>query len=555
VCVTTFYMPSFQAPGKRDLGSSPLPFLTMWLASPECLAVPSKALLFEGLKRGGAPMELAADSRQPHPRERTRGIGLRGAVSLFLMVIVIISVVAVTLVTYLQARRLAREEIRKRLLTAAGTAALIIDAERHAKISFDKKQPNAEYKALQAQLREIQKRIPDARYVYTFRLNKNNKMVFVGDSDESQNKSQLGEVYAHETPAMRAAFVSDAKPRAEFEFAMDRWGVWLSGYAPLVKRNGVVEGIVGVDISAKQVLGLEKQYLFVGLISSLLISIGLMPFLYYATHTVTRPLFHMAAELHRLRDFDLNSTTFIKTRIRELNELNNALEAARVGLRSFKKYIPGDVASQLVSSQVEARLGAKKREITLLFTDFEGFTTLGEKLPPDELVQLLNIYFEAITRAIEQYQGTVDKFIGDSVMAFWNAPSDIPNHPELACRAAIRIADRIKALNNERTQQGLVGLNIRIGLHTGIAMVGNIGHEGRLSYTAIGDAVNMASRIEALNKKYETSILISASTAERLGANFQTKHLEDVVLKGKSKSVAVYELRGERIDPRDEESA
>jgi class 3 adenylate cyclase len=494
-------------------------------------------------------MELAADSRQPHPRERTRGIGLIGAVSLFLMVIVIISVVAVTVVTYLQAKRLAREEIRERLLTAAGTAALIIDADRHAKISSEKKSASAEYKALQAQLRAIQKRIPDARYVYTLRLNKENKMIFVGDSDDTQFKSQLGEVYSHETPAMRAAFVAGAQPIVEADFAMDRWGVWLSGYAPLVKRNGVVDGIVGVDIAAKQVRELEKQYLMVGLISSLLISIGLMPFLYYATHTVTRPLFRMAAELRRLREFDLNSSQVVKTRIRELNELNNALEAARVGLRSFKKYIPGDVATQLVASREEAKLGAKKREITLMFTDFEGFTSMGEKMPPDELVQLLNLYFESITRAIENYQGTIDKFIGDSVMAFWNAPANIPNHPEQACRAALKICERIRALNAMRAQQGLVGLNIRIGLHTGIAMVGNIGHEGRLSYTAIGDAVNMASRIEALNKKYETSILISASTAERLGQRFQSRHIEDVVLKGKSKAVAVYELQGEVLDP------
>jgi adenylate cyclase len=207
------------------------------------------------------------------------------------------------------------------------------------------------------------------------------------------------------------------------------------------------------------------------------------------------------------------------------------------------------VATQLVASREEAKLGAKKREITLMFTDFEGFTSMGEKMPPDELVQLLNLYFESITRAIENYQGTIDKFIGDSVMAFWNAPANIPNHPEQACRAALKICERIRALNAMRAQQGLVGLNIRIGLHTGIAMVGNIGHEGRLSYTAIGDAVNMASRIEALNKKYETSILISASTAERLGQRFQSRHIEDVVLKGKSKAVAVYELQGEVLDP------
>lgn len=158
---------------------------------------------------------------------------------------------------------------------------------------------------------------------------------------------------------------------------------------------------------------------------------------------------------------------------------------------------------------------------------------------------LLNLYFETISRAIDEFQGTVDKFIGDSVMAFWNAPSEVADHQQQACRAAIMICDRIRAINSQRAAQGLIGLKIRIGIHTGMAMVGNIGHDRRLSYTAIGDAVNMASRIEQLNKVHGTQILVSSATMERLDSSFQTRHIEDVVLKGRSQPISVFELLGE----------
>ena len=493
-------------------------------------------------------MELVSEKPKPAAQERAGGIGLRSAFSIFLVLIVMISVFSVTLVTYLQAKQLARNEIRARLLAAAGTAALAIDADRHSRVALDRRQQGMDYNDLQIELRKIQKKIPDARYVYTFRLNKKNQIVFVGDSDNSKNKSFVGEVYSDETETMRAAFVPGVSAVAEKQFASDRWGSWLSGYAPLIRANGTVEGIVGVDISANQVLELEKRYLTVGIISSLIIILVLIPFIFYATHTITGPLRRVSEELKRLREFDLNSGSQNRSRIREVNELNFALESTRVGLKSFKKYVPGDIATALVSSRVEAKADVKKREITLMFTDFEGFTTFAESVAPDVLVQLLNKYFEAISHAVAEYQGTVDKFIGDSVMAFWNAPANIPNHPEQAALAAIKVVDRIRAINAQRAREGQPGLNIRVGIHTGIAMVGNIGHEGRLSYTAIGDAVNMASRIEALNKKYGTSILMSASTAERLGKHFEMKPLEDVLLKGKSKPIAVLELRGVELE-------
>jgi adenylate cyclase len=225
-----------------------------------------------------------------------------------------------------------------------------------------------------------------------------------------------------------------------------------------------------------------------------------------------------------------------------VSRLNNTLESTRVGLNSFRKYIPSEVVTEVLSHQLEAIVEVKRKELTVLFTDFEGFTQMSEGMEPSELVELLNVYFEAIGLAVSEFNGTLDKFIGDAVMAFWNAPNDIPNHAEQACRAAHMIVKRIAAINAERVRNGKVGLNIRVGVHTGIAMVGNIGHEKRLNYTAMGDNVNMASRLEALNKEFGTNLLVSGDTAQRLGSGFNLRHVGDVVLKGKSENTAVFEI-------------
>lgn len=489
-------------------------------------------------------MENVSELPEQVALDHSRRFGLRLVFSLFFVLIVMLSVFSVTFVTYTKAKELIRDEIRARLIAAAGTAALAIDVERHARITFEKKPKKADVDALHRQLQKIQKSIPDARFVYTFRLNSKDQVAFVGDSDDSEEKSEIGEVFAEETPLMRQAFLPGGVAVAETEVATDRWGTWLSGYAPLVRSNGTIEGIVGIDISAAKVNELEKRYLTVGLVSSAVVIAILFPLLLWITRALTRPLLKAVTELQRIKNFDLNGSVRIRTLIREMNDLKNALESTRIGLRSFRKYIPTSLATEMISQQQEVTTGAKKREITILFTDFENFTQYSESVSPDALVQLLNEYFEAISLSIGDHQGTVDKFIGDSVMAFWNAPDTVVNHPEQACLSAHQILERIRAINAKRSAAGQVGLNIRIGVHTGIAMVGNVGHEGRLSYTAMGDAVNMASRLEGLNKKYGSNILISGTTAERLGTNFKTKLIDNVVLKGKTKPVAVFELTG-----------
>lgn len=488
-------------------------------------------------------MELILERAKNWFESTSFTFGLRWVFSISLIIIVLASVFSVTLVTYGKARQLTRNEIRARLVSAAATAALVIDADSHTKIPAENKGAGLEFEKLRATLKKLRGSIANARYVYTLRIQADNKIQVIADSNTTENLNRLNNGNTKATQSMLAAFQRGNGPEAEPEFFTDDWGQWLSGYAPILRADGSVEAILGIDLAAAQVWELEKRYLAVGVASSFVVLLFLLPILIFATSFLTRPLSWVTDELDRFKVLDVNTKTRrLRSLISEVSRLNNTLESTRVGLNSFRKYIPSELVTEVLSHQLEAIVEVKRKELTVLFTDFEGFTQMSEGMEPSELVELLNVYFEAIGLAVSEFNGTLDKFIGDAVMAFWNAPNDIPNHAEQACRAAHMIVKRIAAINAERVRNGKVGLNIRVGVHTGIAMVGNIGHEKRLNYTAMGDNVNMASRLEALNKEFGTNLLVSGDTAQRLGSGFNLRHVGDVVLKGKSENTAVFEI-------------
>lgn len=473
---------------------------------------------------------------------RPRKIALRSLLLIFAVFMVLGSVALVTFITYIQAQGLARDEIRKRLVTAVRGAAQLINVEQHAKIKVDASGNDLNYISIQQQVREIRNTIPDVRYVYTFRRNAAGEFVFIGDSDNSSSMAQLGEVYSNSTETMKAAYSATGQALAEQSFSEDKWGEWLSGYAPLVKRDGTLEGIIGIDIAAARVLSMERRYLIVGITSAVIIFLAYLPFMLLLAHWVSKPIRNIIGELKLMRQFKISDSKMKTSRITEVDELCRVMETTKNGLKSFQKYIPEAVVEQLISTSAEAQIGATKREITIIFTDFEDFTALAERTSPDQIVTMINEYLDVISSVITKHQGTIDKFIGDSVMAFWNAPQPIPNHPELATRAAWEILETVNQLNARRAADGQIILPIRIGIHTGIAMVGNIGSRDRINYTAIGDSVNLASRLERLNKTHNTRILLSAATAERVNKDFELRFVENSTVKGKSKSIGVFEL-------------
>ena len=228
--------------------------------------------------------------------------------------------------------------------------------------------------------------------------------------------------------------------------------------------------------------------------------------------------------------------------VREVNQMVAAAERMKSSLRSFGKYVPRELVQELLASGKDAVLGGQKQELTTLFSDIEGFTTISEKMEPDALVDALGEYFAAMSEEIRRCDGTVDKYIGDAIMAFWGAPLAQPDHAVRACRAALAMRARLDGLQQKWAREGRPAFQARIGINTGATLVGNIGSPERMNYTVMGDAVNLASRLEGLNKSYGTSILIGERTAALVQDVLTLRPLDWVAVKGRARAVLVHEL-------------
>jgi adenylate cyclase len=224
------------------------------------------------------------------------------------------------------------------------------------------------------------------------------------------------------------------------------------------------------------------------------------------------------------------------------------LERAKTALRGLAHYAPLDLVRRLYADNREPKLGGELRRVTLLFSDVEGFTSFAETMPPERLALLLGHYFAAMTAAVTATGGTVDKYIGDALMVLWNAPTACDSHERRACRAALACIDAGRALFASPEWAGMPPLHTRFGIHTDEVMVGHFGAPERFSYTALGDGVNLAARLEALNKQYGTTILVSGAVAAAIGDEFALRRLDRVAVKGKSQGVEVFELLGYAAD-------
>jgi adenylate cyclase len=216
--------------------------------------------------------------------------------------------------------------------------------------------------------------------------------------------------------------------------------------------------------------------------------------------------------------------------------------------RLFAQYMSEKVIAHLLAHPELLKLGGERRRVTLYFSDLAGFTSLSERLNPEEVVGLLNDYLSRMTDLILEEEGTVDKFEGDAIMAFWGAPLPQEDQALRACRTALRQQAALAELNRQFSQRGLPPLNMRIGIHTGEAVVGNLGSQSRFDYTVIGDTVNLASRLEGLNKFYGTQIIASEVTREECQDAVEFQELDLVAVKGREMPVRVYQvlaLKGE----------
>ncbi|HEY0076287.1 MAG TPA: adenylate/guanylate cyclase domain-containing protein [Abditibacteriaceae bacterium] len=317
--------------------------------------------------------------------------------------------------------------------------------------------------------------------------------------------------------------------------------------APLNSVTSEMRGATQGISQAIEVRTRKSAALVLGLIgATLLVALGVA---YFAARATSRPLMQMAQVARGVGQGNLDQQA-PETSGGEIGEMGRAINAMISGLRqrnllqeTFSRYTAPTVVQEILR-RGGVQLGGVKSEATIFFSDLAGFTTLSEKLPPEELVALLNEYLDAMTKIIIASEGMLDKYIGDAILAFWGSPIAREDDAARACRAALDQRAQLRLLRDKWAKEGRPLLDMRIGIETGEVIVGDIGSELKLNYTVLGDTVNFASRLEAVNKIYGSHILIGERTRHLAGDAIEVRELDLLAVAGKSQPVRVYELLG-----------
>jgi len=285
----------------------------------------------------------------------------------------------------------------------------------------------------------------------------------------------------------------------------------------------------------------REMAMITGLLVALLTAIILL-----LANRIRRAVNHLVLEFNAIGQFTLTDTSLLDSIVRELDVLDRSKEKMKLSLRSFGRYVPTDLVRQLIVSGEEATLGGERRRMTIYFSDIAGFTAISEKLSPEEIVDELGDYFTLMRESLSENHGTVDKYIGDGILALFNAPIEIPDHEVAACLAAI---DAQRRLADDRARRAVADrpqFRARIGLDVGEVLVGNIGTVDQFAYTVIGDSVNLASRLEGLCKFYGVDIIGSEALKDATDGRFEWRFLDMASVVGRTGSTRIYELIGEK---------
>jgi adenylate cyclase len=259
-----------------------------------------------------------------------------------------------------------------------------------------------------------------------------------------------------------------------------------------------------------------------------------------AARRIADPLTQVSREMARIAEFDISTDPVGSSRIHELAVVTGALDKMKSSLRAFSRYVPRDIVRSALADGQEAQVGGKVRELSILFADIAGFTTLSESLPPEEVFKELSDCLNILTSVPEKNGGAMLTFLGDGVLAVFNAPEKCHHHPAAAVHSALGIRLALSELNRRRATQYLPPFVVRMGVHTDKVLVGNVGIPDRFSYSVLGDGVNLTSRLEGLNKLYQTDVLCTESLKETTGDVFEWHYIDQITVKGRQTAVRIY---------------
>jgi adenylate cyclase len=437
---------------------------------------------------------------------------------------------------------------RAKLLSITATAAVMLDGDLLNQVQSQADESSPAYLQLRSTLRQVRNanRRPDTymERVFTVRHAAGGaKALLVGvDAEESiQSAAHPGEAYRDG----QAAPMDMTQVDVAENFIGDEFGSVLRAHAPVRNRLGQIVGAVVVEAPAgwvnQKMLPIRRSAL-AAMLLAFLISV---PAALFISKRTSRPLLDLHAAVDRIGKGDFDTQLSVTSRD-EFGSVAKAVNAMAAGLKerdrvksTFAHYVSQQVMDSILKSGSELKLSGDRRRITVLFCDIRGFSTISEKLPPEKVVAVLNAYFEAMVEVIFHNNGTLDKFIGDGMMVIFGAPEDDPNQEERAVRTALEMQKELRRLTTKWEADG-IHIRIGIGINSGPAVVGNIGSTRRMDYTAIGDTVNLASRLESATKELAVEILISEYTFNAVRGLFRFKDMGSVQVRGRTDPVLTY---------------
>lgn len=314
---------------------------------------------------------------------------------------------------------------------------------------------------------------------------------------------------------------------------------------------GLVDNAISAAVLYSREDELAVRHRTVGLLwpaGALLVILALGLGIWFANRHVTAPVETLAAAANHIGrgNLDFVLTTDLGGEVGDLflqfNQMVVGLKERRIATEALGRYLSPEMAHELVTKAAAVELNGQRKRLTVLFSDIAGFTTLAEQLQPEQVVAFLNRYLDAMVAALFKHGAYIDKFEGDAIMAFWNAPVPQEDHAIRACFAAMEMRDAVAALAPKWAEEGLPGLAVRWGVNTGDVVVGNMGTTDKVNYTVIGDQVNLASRLEGVNTEYGTTILIGEGTIEATKEAIEVREVDLIRVKGRETPVRIYEL-------------
>ncbi|NOX43273.1 MAG: adenylate/guanylate cyclase domain-containing protein [Gammaproteobacteria bacterium] len=448
--------------------------------------------------------------------------------------------------------------LQKRLLAVASSLAASIDDKEITAIPVDSAEITTFHKKLVKRFDYIANQDPDIKTIYVFRPTlEPTKLRFFVDYVKTGPTGNPGELYdATSLPVMLRGFT---KPSVEEKPYVDEFGTTLSGYAPVLTKQGKSIALVGVDVDVSRISQIQSDILWTTLSVFGVAAFVIAVVSYVVARSVRQPLNQIIDAAGMIARGELE-TRIGMDRADEFGLMSRHFDNMAEGLQerdfireTFGRYVSEGVAKTLLDHREQLELGGEERVVTVLFSDLRGYSTISEQLPPVQVVDMLNRYLGAMNVLIDTHSGCVIEFIGDAILAVFGAPNTVPDHSEKAVCCAIEMRKRLVELNKEWEKSGLSRywkncgmqeLGARIGIHTGPVVAGNLGSRTRMKYAVIGDTVNVAARLEALNKELGTDILISADVYAHLPEELEPDIVDRDVhkVKGREQLVRVYSI-------------